>query len=807
MTRRKKKSIFSTILVFILLISLRTTSFPAFAGVGSIRLAKSTSMLKSLANSAEYIPPQEGLELTKTASVYGSPDADGRQIFKIDLKAEATSNIVITKKPADIILILDNSSSLNGNTDDVIKTTRQDALIAAATNFVNDVAEYSEDSKVAVVNAKNNATTATVLLNVNVNAEKQKIIDSIKGLTTQGDSVVEQGLESAFNIYNGVAYDPNRARIVILVTGATAGGTVMADSIQWSAILKGSHSNLIDPSNILFGNNDGTAGYPSPAYGCGATIYSIGVFSSTNNPGTNEYLWRISSNSLNGAAAAGEEYMPNGPNSYYLTTNKASGLDAIFEGISEQLGTTLKNAVVKDYIDPRFDIVDANGNILQVGSTITADGKIGTIKQDGSGIYVEWPPQEIAPQSADGKVPAKIFAGTIYLKPKIDFIGGNNIPTNMRNISAVYADGINIGSFQNPLVNVPFKLTIENIKDYILLGERIPRNKETAQNDMVTESLNNVSYEYPAGMLSFAWNPVYTADTKPETTINYNLTIEAAPIDYILNPDPAFYNAAVGNPAAQMSKTGVYTISPVNPNFAGSTYNIFLGETAGDDGAGAISNAITLSIPDKDISGEAIPPKIKTALEGRLAAYKDNITFNVTSKTPADSPDYTDPLSNYAPTENTTLYAAAVYDSLIVGKDIPVVINVKKGTLTITKTITGTPNPNQTFVFEIKEYKDVNKMTLVKTFYETIRTEGTSGMRKVISLPKGYYEVKEKSDWSWQYNLTTAQTVSDTLGMSMDSTRDITKVNAGTSFTNASKLIKWLTSIDWVINKFTGGEN
>ena len=127
------------------------------------------------------------------------------------------------------------------------------------------------------------------------------------------------------------------------------------------------------------------------------------------------------------------------------------------------------------------------------------------------------------------------------------------------------------------------------------------------------------------------------------------------------------------------------------------------------------------------------------------------------------------------------------------------------GSLTITKNIIGTTNPNQTFVFEIKQFSSVNKTNLVKTFYETIRISGISNNRVVINLPQGYYEVKEKTDWSWQYDAIGSTAVGDTLGMSADGSENVNKAQAYTTFTNKSKIMNWLTSIDWGINLFTGG--
>lgn len=248
-----------------------------------------------------------------------------------------------------------------------------------------------------------------------------------------------------------------------------------------------------------------------------------------------------------------------------------------------------------------------------------------------------------------------------------------------------------------------------------------------------------------------------------------------------------------------------YTVKPVKPQFTGDSYDIFLGEKAGDDGAATIAAAITLSIPNNDISGAAIPQSIKTALYNKLDDYKEGVTFTVTSVSPSGSDAYADPLSKYSPKKSVTLNVKAVYGEMEIVNDIHIGINVKKGKLTIQKTVQGTQDANQSYVFEIKQYSDVNKTTLVRTFYETLRVSGASASRDIINLSKGYYEVTEKSNWSWRY-AANHTTVSDTLGMSANGSRNTSKTTANAAFINASVSHNWLYDIDWVVNLFNGGD-
>jgi hypothetical protein len=622
----------------------------------------------------EYVDPEEnGLILSKTASVFGASDADGRQIFKIDLTAEATSNIVTSDGAGDIVLILDNSSSLNGNMDmSSGDNTVENGLKTAAKDFVDNLAQIAPTSKMVVINSKPSGTTSTDWLTVGT--QKTDLENEIDAFNPSSRVAVDNGLSVALSKFNSLG-SPTRPRYVLLIAG---------------------HSN--------WGNGSSEYGFADSLKGIhGTIIYTIGIYDKAN--ALDPHMWNVSSNNPypgtlpGGFSPVPNDPLPNGSENHYKTTDTFQGLSDIFGEISEQLGETLENAVVRDYIDQRFDVVDDEGNVLDIGDTLTIGNNTGTLKTDTNGVYMEWPPQMIAPETSEGAGDEVVFQGSLYIKPKPDFIGGNNIPTNIKNISAVYVinqedDEIKVGSFPNPLVNVPFKLNITDIEDTIFLGEGIPRSKSTAQGEMIEEEL--VNYDYPNGMLDYTWDPDYADNDKPENTTDYDLTITATPIDYIVNPDDT-YHPAVGTLATEKIVEGTYTV---------------------------------IVIP---------------------------------------------------------------------------------GTLTIKKTIDdgeGQHDPNQTFVFEIKQFEDMGKTTLVKTFYETIRViNGSTETREIINLPKGYYEVEEKTDWSWQYDPVGAVLISDTLGMDENGDHDINKDLAVTSFENKSKPIKWLTSIDWVINKFIGGDN
>ncbi len=758
--------------IIILLISLEPSSFKVFAG--------------------DYTSPIEGLTINKTATPYGTPDADGRQIFKLDITSTTESNIIVTSKPCDIILVLDDSGSM----DDILSTTENyvaitnspdtdqtyyvhvngqymrttyrssvnrwryrinnvnyyvawdpdgdddaagsrntstptakpfysmtstsvtklQALKTAANAFVQTVYTQSPTSRIAVVSFESDAENLTGGL-VSVDSGdtiNNDIINAINSLNGNGATHSNEGLGMAADIFQADT-QTERNRVVIMFTDGEPGdygfdnndgSRYAAAAINQAAIIKGQRGTYVN-SNVTFNDFRAGTSIDSPRTavnepGCGAVQYCIGIFPANVDILVHRYMaWASSDNDSSQTATSSDGY------DYYFTADSAEGLNNIFQSIAEETGQTLEDVVIKDYIDSRFNIVDENGSILNVGDTFTAEGQTGTIMQDANGIYIQWSQEKIEPGTIED---GKGFKVAAYIKPKEDFIGGNVIPTNIPNISAIYIDNENIGSFPSPTVNIPFKLNAVNIEDNIFLGETIPRDQATAQNDMISQNMN---YAYPSNLLTYLWDPTFTTGIKPDNTMSFHLAVTANPVDYI-----DFSDNSVWTPLNDTTTLIGYTKS------TGEIYYLPVGTQA------------------------------------------TQIT---------DSANYT--------------------------------ANVEDGSLVITKSIDGTENPDQTFLFEIKQYSDIDKTELLKTFYETIRVSDTSNNKVVVHLSKGYYEVTEKSDWSWQYNLTGASTASDTLGMNTDGTRNTEKNTAQVSFNNTSEEIRFLNSIDWNLYTFSGGES
>ena len=161
-----------------------------------------------------------------------------------------------------------------------------------------------------------------------------------------------------------------------------------------------------------------------------------------------------------------------------FNADNADALAKIFEKIQHTVteDTAIQNATITDVIDPRFVILDEKGNAitadqLKDGKTVKVNG--GTVYLDAKGNQcIKWERQRI-PNKKENKAGDACWSGSIKVKAKDDYIGGNNVPTNVSpdsKISTGYGDAI----LPQPTVNVKADLTVDNLEKVIFLGDPTP---------------------------------------------------------------------------------------------------------------------------------------------------------------------------------------------------------------------------------------------------------------------------------------------------------------------------------------------
>ena len=334
--------------------------------------------------------------------------------------------------------------------------------------------------------------------------------------------------------------------------------------------------------------------------GCGSVVYSVAIGGSGSNgiPSAgdhqkwvepsfwnsgsdgssgskiNEYLYRVSSHRPDGSHVGYDKYNEwetvwenwtrrypddltrNRPEGSYYCVGSTSEIEKIFTSIAQQTGTKIENAVVRDYITPGFVPCDANGNAYTVGQEITSANGKGVVKQDTNGCwYIEWTNVELNPGDTSGNN-KKMFNETIYVKPHTEFWGGNKVPTNIGNISAVYDDnGNNIGSFPIPEVDVALKVPEITGNDYnVYYGGAVPSADElyndfTPGEGWKTAFVEIGSYTVDTGSVSneedSAHNISVTVEPRLVGTITDGVTKNAAANVKVFKPVASFKDSTI----------------------------------------------------------------------------------------------------------------------------------------------------------------------------------------------------------------------------------------------------------------------
>lgn len=297
--------------------------------------------------------------------------------------------------------------------------TRLSYLQEAANEFIDNVARVSPNTKIGLVTFNRNAydivTIGEILGN---NAETLKT--RINQISTDSQTKQADALDAAKVQLDSVKSEGRDQYVVLLTDGAPNGNT--------EGEIRESASHIRDEVQ---------------------TLITIGV-NLDQIPDTEKLMQEIATqvdgNPLAFNAANGDQL---------------SGImESIFQTIMENIPVT--NAVIKDYIDPRFEVDE--DSVAEAG---------GTVGEDEYGQYVIWKNQNIPAASSSG-TPG--WSRTITVKAKDDYIGGNNVTTNGS------GSGITVGGtmlpFDNPVVNVKAELEVGNYETTIFKGDPVAETPE-----------------------------------------------------------------------------------------------------------------------------------------------------------------------------------------------------------------------------------------------------------------------------------------------------------------------------------------
>lgn len=783
------------------------------------------------------------VDVTKTATATNVKDAAGNPVYQIDLTAAAKSNIVTHTKACDIVLVLDRSGSMNFSLtgSDNNSKERVAALQTAVNAFLTTIQKSSPDSRVAIVSYASDVTidsgtkTASgALIPVTAdNTVNSALTQIVSDLSTRcnGGTQSGKGLQQAVNIFNSVsASDSNydNTRVTVLFTdgepgtyggwkGKNEGYDVAQQSVHWSVILKHAKGDTVNmQTNVedqnffgqrfqewLWSTKYGVSNYEDFQKGsankddwnwtgCGSTVYCVGLGlkasegKDSDGCKVNEYMYRVSSHRPDGSHVDNNRVNEweqgsdswtglytdtrtrNHENGYYLTTDNAAELQRIFTQIAQQTGEAVKDVTIRDEISESFVPCDAAGNAYNVGDKITSNGKTGTVRQDANGnYYIEWTNVTLTPEQIDSnKVvtkPAETFQSTLYVKPRDGFLGGNNVPTNGSESGVYTAAGNQIKPFPQPEVNVPIKMgAFEAQTRNIYYGNAAP-------------TLPELSTATPLE----AWQTRYVTITRTSNTDVSNTTDGEYAVTVTVTPEAAKETSA-GAPAIAQTTTVNSVVNVYKPEITFNDSRINYGETAdySSNGGTVVWKHEGTAAESASMTGTA--PALTYAYDPAAAAFTKDTYVKVTVTSDKDTA--TTKISDAVTFVHTkdTVFPGCSFDPA----QGQFIVHINVFDLTIQKTAKAgtTIDPNQTFVFKVKNNDNGKTMEIVIT---------GEGQQTIKSLPMGSYTITEDTGWSWQYH-PTADTQTITVS---ETSRTVT-------FENEKTPTNWLTSIADVINKW-----
>lgn len=770
---------------------------------------------------------KDGLNLSKTATA----NADGS--YKIRMEAFTTGKVTTTTSttPVDVVLVLDQSGSMaydfNGNSTNNDTSRRQYAMKQAVNQFIGAVADKYDaeksDHRISIVTFGSDASVLQGWTPVSQDGKKT-LQGEITGLpsTPSGATNVGDGMKQAETLmgsgYNYTGSNTTRQKVVVVFTDGVPttqsdfNTTVANTAIKSAKALKDSGATVYSVGIFngakpeqLYGdsgfkyNSNGQVG----SYWASFSWWGIGDVKNYDIPAGNRFLNYISGNfpdateigiqpydsSFLGIGYYGWEITRNfnrASSSYYLTANDSASLSRIFTTISENIGQASidlsSSTVVKDIVTPYFTMpantadvklytADYNGTSFGMeqpaGSDVraTIDANTNTVSVTGFDFNKYY----VADKQHEGTYGKKlIIEFSVQRKP--GFVGGNNVPTN-GDTSGVYTEkGVSAGLFDVPKVNVPIiapELAGQDCHVYYLGTQPTPEQMCTP-------------YDTAGSDFSFV-KVSYTTSGSVDMTQDGSYTVTAT-----VSPKEEAASDSAGASAQPATATVTSTVYVYKPELTFKDSEGYYGDTA----PGFDSN-LTATVwkhgeteANTDVMGAApaltltYTPDADAIVDGKINTRTD---FGVAAAVKIGETDVT---------ANTTFkHTSCEGKTCTLPDGTAFLCHVNTCSLTISKAVTGDgANPNQTFVFDVKDSAGKVVTTIVLK---------AGGEKTITGLAVGTYTVTEDTNWSWSYSIVGDNNQTATLSSTMPS--------ATVAVTNHYNSHNWLTSIADVINTWISG--
>lgn len=325
------------------------------------------------------------------------------------------------------------------------------ALKDSVNQFIEDTAVNSPNSKIGITVFSSNHKEypgcngqSIDLMDVSIESNKQSLISFVNKLYAEGGTDPKIGLEDAKNKLDDVGAielaesgGTERPKYVVLFTDGqpTGNGSDWDTTAQKNAETQAKY--LREGTRL---NTSGQVEKTRPGY----TVYTIGF---DLGESAQKFLAGDLNDSTNypGIASPG----------CAKTANDAASLGTIFQEIQSTITQDLDihDATITDVIDPRFELVDTNGTVIKLEKNEKRELSKGVVvtRLENGNYQIQWTGQTI-PNKKNGN-----WSKTITVKAKDEYIGGNNVTTNVSpdsKITTGYGDVV----LKQPTVNVKVKL-------------------------------------------------------------------------------------------------------------------------------------------------------------------------------------------------------------------------------------------------------------------------------------------------------------------------------------------------------------
>lgn len=332
--------------------------------------------------------------------------------------------------------------------------SRITALKEAAIAFIKDTAAKSSESKIGIATfdgyrkSRTNYTRGNLIQSIQtVGSQPSEMIKNICKITADGGTSPQKGLEKAKEQLNSedVKDDKLPKNIILFTDGAPSKKQDTKDTETIIGTLKKE-----------------------------ATIFTVALGSENNT--------------VPGSDKTNIEWMKDlaTDEKHAFSASDSSKLGSIFQTINETItqNIDIENATITDVIDPRFVVVDDDNNVITKERLQKAEKQEiklkngGVVSLDAKGNQVvTWSEQTIKHSSSNGNSITPGWSNTITVKAKDEYIGGNNIPTNISPDSKI-TTGYGEAILPQPKVNVKADLLVNNTERTIFLGENTPYSDE-----------------------------------------------------------------------------------------------------------------------------------------------------------------------------------------------------------------------------------------------------------------------------------------------------------------------------------------